>query len=371
VGLEEPLAAANLGLDPAHPTLPSLLREQGYRTALIGKWHLGMLPDYGPLRSGYDEFWGNRTGGIDYFTHENAGRGDLWDGDVPIEQAGYYTDLLAERSLAFLDARAREAAPWLLSLHFTAPHWPWEADDAAGRAESARIDAIPGVGGSSNLFHHDGGSMETYAAMVTALDAAIGRVLERLAALGMERDTVVVFTSDNGGERFSDTWPFTGRKTELLEGGIRVPLIVRWPGLAAPGSLSDAPVLSMDFLPTLVGAAGGAPDPDFPSDGIDIRTALSGGALPERTLFWRYKSNDQKAARRGRYKYLALGGNEFLFDIVADPLERGNLKARMPDRFAELRDAFAAWDAGMLSDPAASSYGVSPADTADRYRPGG
>src|SRR5690606_14289766 len=115
-GLEEPLQTAGLGLDPAHPTMPSLLREQGYHTALIGKWHMGLLPDYGPLKSGYDEFWGNRGGGVDYFTHAIAGQGDLWDGDVKIEQAGYYTDLLADRSIQFLDARAREPEkPWLLS----------------------------------------------------------------------------------------------------------------------------------------------------------------------------------------------------------------------------------------------------------------
>src|SRR5690606_30488059 len=117
-----------------------------------------------------------------------------------------------------------------------------------GRAESARLAELAGEPGL-NIAHYDGGDLETYAAMVTAMDANIGRILGRLAELGMEQDTVVVFTSDNGGERFSDNWPFTGIKTELLEGGIRVPFIVKWPGLAAPGSESDSPVLSMDFLP--------------------------------------------------------------------------------------------------------------------------
>lgn len=223
--------------------------------------------------------WASRpssSSAVDYFEHGYSDRGDLWDGDIRIDEAGYYTDMLAERSCEFLDARAAAAdKPWLLSLHFTAPHWPWEGPGDA--AEAQRVEG--------RLMHYDGGSLATYAQMVTSLDAAIGRVLERLAALGLDDDTVVVFTSDNGGERFSDNWPFTGMKSELLEGGLRVPMIVRWPGLATPGSTSEVPVLSMDILPTFVAAAGGAPDAAFPSDGRDWRPALSGATLPGRPLF--------------------------------------------------------------------------------------
>jgi len=358
-GLDEPLRG-DQGLDPAHPTLPSLLKAQGYHSALIGKWHMGGLPKHGPLQSGYDEFWGNRGGAIDYFSHGSSGdEPDLWDGDVRLEESGYYTDMLAERSLEYLDARSAEDKPWLLSLHFTAPHWPWQ-----GPGDQGESDRIAG-----NLFHYDGGSMEAYAEMVTALDAAIGRVLARLSELGMAEDTVVVFTSDNGGERFSDNWPFTGMKSELLEGGLRVPLIVRWPGVTRAGSTSDVPVLSMDFLPTLVAAAGGAPHPAFPSDGIDFRPALTGAALPDRPLFWRFGQNDQKAMRFGRYKYLSIGGNEFLFDVVADPLERANLKDREAATFADLRGRFQAWNGTMLTDPTARSYGFRPDQLPDHYAP--
>lgn len=369
VGMEEPISSPGLGLDPAHPTLPSLLRQQGYHTGLIGKWHLGSLPNFGPLQSGYDEFWGNRGGGVDYFTHKIAGRADLWDGDVEVEAIGYYTNLLGDRALEFLTGRASEPdKPWLLSLHFTAPHWPWEGNDALGQSESARLDVLP-AGSDLNISHFDGGTMDTYAAMVTNLDANIGRVLSKLAELGMDQDTVVVFTSDNGGERFADTWPFSGRKTQLLEGGIRVPLIVRWPGLTAPGSTSDVPVMSMDFLPTFVAAAGGAPDPALPPDGVDIRPALFGATLAERPMFWRYWDREQRALRRGQYKYLKINENEFLFDIVADPMERANLKGRMPDLFAALRAEWEAIDSQMLQDPAARSYGFSPAQLADHFGP--
>jgi arylsulfatase A-like enzyme len=364
VGLQEPLGTADVGLPGANesPTMPSLMRAAGYRTSLIGKWHMGSLPKYGPLKSGYDEFWGLYGGGVDYYRHDFGGNPDLWDGETRIEQAGYMTDLMADRTITTLERRAADRKPFFISLHFTAPHWPWEGPDAEGKAESDRL-------ARGNLMHYDGGTMATYAAMMRSLDANIGRVLARLGELGLEQDTIVVFTSDNGGERFSDTWPFTGRKTELLEGGLRIPAIVRWPGVVAPGTKSEAQIISMDWMPTFVAAGGGRLDPSSPPDGIDIAAALHGGALAERTLFWRFGSKNQRAARRGDYKYLSINGNEFLFDVVRDPLERGNLKARMPDRFAELKAAWEAWDAQMLHDPTAPSAGASPSLVPDRFAP--
>jgi arylsulfatase A-like enzyme len=364
IGLQEPLGQQDVGLPPEMPTVASLLRKQGYATSLIGKWHMGSLPKYDPLKSGYDEFWGLRGGGVDYYTHAYNGHLDLWDGDTKIEEAGYTTDLLADRAMVTLERRKREGKPFFISLHFTAPHWPWEGPDEEGKAESARIAASPNP---AAYFHFDGGKMETYAAMVRSLDANIGKVLAKLTELGMDQDTIVVFTSDNGGERFSDTWPFTGKKTELLEGGLRIPSIVRWPGVTVPNSTSDVPVMLMDWLPTFLAAAGGQPDPKYPTDGLDIRAALAGHALPDRTLYWRFKNHDQKAVRHGRMKYLSIGGNEFLFDVVADPLERANLKDRQPETFAALKQAFAAWNVGMLNDPKAPSYGFTSKELADHF----
>ena len=184
--------------------------------------------------------------------------------------------------------------------------------------------------------------------MVTRLDYQVGRVLDALAASGQAKNTIVVFTSDNGGERFSGTWPFSGRKTELLEGGLRIPAIVRWPGVTKAGSTSDAHMISMDWLPTFLAARGAAPDPARASDGIDIRPALLSGALPERTLFWRYKNHGQQAARRGKWKYLKIKDQSYLFDLDADPMERANLKAREAEVFKALAAAWTEWDAGML-----------------------
>ncbi|HEU4650122.1 MAG TPA: sulfatase-like hydrolase/transferase [Croceibacterium sp.] len=367
VGLQEPLGPADVGLPSSaeQPTMPSLMRDAGYATTLVGKWHMGSLPKYGPLKSGYDEFWGLYGGGVDYFTHGFGGNPDLWDGETRIEAAGYTTDLLADATIRTLERRKQDGKPFFISLHFTAPHWPWEGNDEEGRAESARIArGGPGIGG---IQHYDGGTLATYAKMMKSLDDNIGRVLARLAELGFDRDTIVVFTSDNGGERFSDTWPFTGKKTELLEGGLRIPAIVRWPGVVQAGSRSNERIISMDWLPTFVAAGGGQQSAAFPSDGTDIWPALAGGTLPARTLFWRYTNKQQRAALRGNYKYLKINENEFLFDVVADPLERGNLKLREPERFAELKAAWEQWDQGMLHDPAAASAGSTPDHLADHF----
>ena len=207
-----------LGLPPEHPTLPSLLQGAGYRTALIGKWHLGYAPHFGPLKSGYDSFFGPMSGGADYYTHcDSRGTHDLWLGEDEHHQDGYLTDLLSDRAVTWLGDAAPGAAqgdaPFFLSLHYTAPHWPWETRDDAALAEEIK----------DNLFHLHGGSIHRYQRMIHQMDEGIGRVMAALRQAGVERDTLVVFTSDNGGERFSDNWPLVGGKMDLTEGGIRVP----------------------------------------------------------------------------------------------------------------------------------------------------
>jgi len=353
IGLEEPLQGRAVGLPPAHPTLPSLLRDAGYRTALVGKWHLGDLPHYCPLKSGFQQFWGIRGGGVDYFTHELNGVNDLWDGATNIDRVGYLTDLLGDRAVSVLEDFSGTDAPFFLNLNFTAPHWPWEGPNDQAEAERLRAKA----GDPMPIQHWDGGDLATYAAMIGNLDANVGKVLAALGRLGLADNTLVVFTSDNGGERFSRMFPLTGRKTELLEGGLRVPVIVRWPAVAVPGSTSAAQVMTMDWLPTLLAAAGSAPDAAHPSDGIDIRPSIAGGDLPDRTLFWRFTHNAQQAARRGAHKLFAAGGHSFLFDVDADPMERANLKHRLPDTFAALQAAWHEWDATMLPpDPDAGQH---------------
>ena len=343
LGLEEPLAGkTDIGLPPEHPTLPSLLKRAGYGTTLIGKWHLGMPPAFGPSLSGYEHFWGIRTGAIDYYSHRNArGEHDLWDGDVAVHETGYLTEMLGERAVVAIDGYAAERRPFLLSLHFNAPHWPWEAP--GDEAESERL-----LG--SRLRHFDGGTQRTYARMVQCMDDQVGRVLAALDAHGIADETIVIFTSDNGGERFSDTWPFTGIKTELLEGGLRVPALLCWPAGLAAGVVSEQVAITMDWFPTLLAAAGVDPDPDHPPDGMNLLPMLTGGRAVPRTLFWRYKTNAQRAMREGDLKYLKIQDNTYLFNVVDDPRERANLKQLRAAEFSRMEAAWHAWNAAMLPE---------------------
>lgn len=235
LGLEEPLTGKPaVGLPAEHPTLPSLLKKAGYSSTLVGKWHLGALPKFGPLKSGYDHFYGFRGGAVDYFSHANGdAKEDLWDDDVLIHQAGYLTGLLGGHAVDVVNGYAKTGQPFLLSLHFNAPHWPWEAP--SDEAESERLRQ-PGSGG---LMDFDGGSQKTYQKMIEEMDRQIGRVLQALDANGLTENTIVIFTSDNGGERFADTWPFTGKKTELLEGGLRILAVISWPARIPLGRASE------------------------------------------------------------------------------------------------------------------------------------
>ena len=366
VGLEEPIAPATpkgIGLPPSHPTLPSLLKKAGYNTTLVGKWHLGFLPDFSPLKSGYDHFFGIYGCCADYFNHgRDASRSgeyayQLHEEEVPVERHGYMTNLLGDRAIQSIEGYARSKEPFLLSLHFTAPHWPWEGPD--DEAESKRL---------RNIRYRDGGTQATYAKMVQSLDANIGRVLQALDVHELAANTIVVFTSDNGGERFSNIWPFTGMKFELLEGGIRVPAIARWPGRIAGGSVSDQTMITMDWMPTLLAAGGTQPDAAHPSDGENLLPALGGAPSHSRTFHWRYKAGSQRAIRDGDWKYLRIAGNEFLFNVVQDPRERANLKNRRQDVFDRLKSNWETWNSTMLEERSRPATYTNTGDAmADHY----
>ena len=362
LGLEEPLAGSpDIGLPPDHPTLPSLLKKAGYGTSLIGKWHLGALPKFSPLKSGYDHFFGFRGGAVDYYSHiDPRHKHDLWDGDIEVNEVGYLTEVLGARAVDAVNSYAKSGQPFLISLHFNAPHWPWEAP--GDEAESKRV-------AGTSLRDFDGGTQKTYQRMIEAMDAQIGRVLEALDTNRLTENTIVIFTSDNGGERFADTWSFTGKKTELLEGGLRIPMVIAWPARIAPGRTSDQVAISMDWLPTLLAAAGAAPDPDYPPDGMNLLPALTGNAATvDRKLFWRYKANWQRAARVGNYKFLKILDNTYLFNVVEDPLERGNLKERDKDVYDSIVAEWQAWNASMLPEIAESfSESYTGAQLADHY----
>ena len=355
VGLEEPLTeprdlgekARTLGLPPEHPTIASLLKQSGYQTALIGKWHLGYLPNFGPVQSGFDEFFGIMTGAADFFTHKDmAGDPDLYEGKVPVERIGYTTEMLTQRAVKFISNRrkgAGSASPFYLSLQYTAPHWPWEGpqDESVSRALGRGYDGFTA-----------GGSLKTYAAMMKSLDDGIGEVLRALDRAGMTRNTLVIFTSDNGGERFSYNWPFRGQKFTLWEGGIRVPAIVRWPGVVPVNLVTQQAAITMDWTSTMLAAGNTKADAAYPLDGDDLLPVIRGTqTIYERTFFWR--NSNQDAALKGHWKYLKDGNQEYLFDLSVDEREQANYRELNPTRFAELRDEFKRWESTVLPRPPA------------------
>jgi arylsulfatase A-like enzyme len=373
---EEPISSkargnTTLGLPSVHPTLPSLLRQAGYATALVGKWHLGFEPNFGPLKSGYDEFFGPMSGGVDYFTHcDSRGVHDLWQSEKhnpsgnleELFETGYLTDLITARALDFVkrvtqtphspsasnsansadDAKAAAHKPFFLSLHYTAPHWPWETRDDAELAQEIK----------DNIFHLHGGNIHTYRRMIHHMDEGIGRIVQALRELGELDNTLIVFTSDNGGERFSDNWPLVGGKMDLTEGGIRVPYIAHWPAQIKPARVSDQHCLTMDWSATLLEAGGAQPAPDYPLDGQSLLGVLLQSDQFERPMFWRMNHRGQRAMRHGQWKYLRVDGHDYLFDLEADARERANLGKHQPQRLAAMRQAWEAWEATMPAIPA-------------------
>ncbi len=355
-GLNEPNVNIKPGeeLPKGTATVASLLRDSGYRTAFVGKWHVCKIPEFSPLHYGCDSFFGIGGGAADYFFHGGRPqKNEMYDGDKLVEEKGYLTDILADQAIKQIKAGGDK--PLFLSLHFNAPHWPWEGPEDSGHAEELKVLNDP-----------TGGSLETYAKMMVSMDQNIGRVLKALDEQGMSENTIVVFTSDNGGERYSNTWPLVGYKGELLEGGIRVPLIARWPGHIPAGSRSDQVMISMDTVPTFVAAAGGKAPADL--EGINLLPQLTENKPPvPRTLYWRMRAGDQAAVRDGDWKYLRLGGKEHLFDVRKDPRERAEQKTVNPEKFAELKAKWEKWKAGQLPYPA-KSYSESTASIyADRY----
>ena len=344
VGLQEPLTSnspEDIGLPPAHPTIASLLKGAGYDTALIGKWHLGWQPQFGPNRHGYDEFFGILSGAADYFTHVSPdARGprageDLWENLQPIERVGYLTDLLSDRAIDYVTRP--HTKPFYLSLHYTAPHSPWEGPEDAAIGHTAH--------GNGPMI--DGGSLKIYASMMKSMDAGIGRVLDALRRARLDSNTLVIFTSDNGGERYSFNWPFSFQKGYLWEGGLRVPAIVRWPGVIPAGRSTEQPAITMDWTATMLGVAETPGDPAHPLDGENLLSVCTGARAPyDRPLFWR--SRTRAAARFGKWKYLKEAATEQLFDLSIDPGEKTDLRLKHTDVFADLKNRYSAWNASVL-----------------------
>jgi arylsulfatase A-like enzyme len=340
VGLREPLdwssRDSTVGLTPDYTSFPTLLKKAGYQTYLIGKWHLGFSPAFSPIKNGFDEFFGYHGGGIDYVSHTDpSGKNDLYENDQPITKEGYMTDLLRDKAIEVI--RRHHDKPFFLSLLFSAPHWPWQAPG----------DPVYPLG---NDKWKAGGSPATYAGMVKSMDEAIGKILDVLDEEKLSGNTVVIFTSDNGGERFSYMGELTGSKMNLTEGGVKEPAFVRWPGKIPANTVTDQLAITMDWTATILALAKAKVDPGFPLDGIDLMPVCTGKKKSfSRTFYWRlFQRTKQKAILEDNWKYLKDEKGEYLFDVSKDPGEKNNLREKENSVFERLKQKYAEWEKTIL-----------------------
>lgn len=337
VGLYEPLTGRDsiYGLSPDYPSVASLLKDQGYETALIGKWHLGFLPVYSPIKNGFEYFFGFHSGAADYFSHKGEGKNpDLYENDKPVREKGYLTELFTQKAVSFL--KNPHIKPFFLTLNYNAPHWPWQ-----GPEDKAYPDTMD---------FRRGGSPAIYAAMMKSLDEAVGTLMKAIDEAGLASNTLIIFTNDNGGERYSNNGIFSKDKSTLWEGGIRVPAFVRWPGKISAGRTTSQAAITMDWTATILAASGGKASPDFPLDGINLLPICEGNK-PEvdRIFYWRtFQRKKQKAMREGKWKYLQDDQAEYLFDLKSDPGETKDIKSTNAEIFQRMKQKYADWERKML-----------------------
>ncbi|MEX2261002.1 MAG: sulfatase-like hydrolase/transferase [Bryobacteraceae bacterium] len=350
-GSPEREAQVNFGLPQSETIIPQYLKPAGYRSAAIGKWHLGVRPGYHPLERGFDEFFGFLEGGNSYITPKTPGgravetedgnanipekrRALLLRGNHTVEDHRYLTDAFAEEAVGFIDRNKRQ--PFFLYLAFNAVHTPLHATELY-------LDRFRTI---RNERHR------MLAAMTSAMDDAVGAVLRRLRDNGLERDTLVVFLSDNGCPVTTGAGtnrPLNGEKCTYYEGGIRVPFVARWPGRLPEGKVYSEPVVSRDILPTFLSAAGIDAPQGVRFDGVDLIPYLNGTrqGAPHEALFWR--AGQARAVRQGPWKLLEFGERySKLYNLTSDIGEKTDVSARHPEVVKRLRDAWRAWSARMM-----------------------
>ncbi|MFO0442393.1 MAG: sulfatase, partial [bacterium] len=338
-----------LGLPLSEITLAQRMKAAGYATGAFGKWHLGFKDEYNPVNRGFDEYFGELLGHCDYYGHAYYdGTYAMRDGLKPVKQEGYFTDLINDRAAKFIREHAKQ--PFFLYVPHLAVHAPFQPPDAP---------QTPVV--TKDSMHH--GSRAIYKAMVERIDQGVGMILAELEKQGLSENTLVVFSSDNGGERYSRNAPLFHHKATVWEGGIRVPCLMRWPAKLPKGKTTSQMAITMDLHATFLAAArcvvpasagseppkGGTTNDEKPLDGIDLVPLLTSDAKPiDRTFFWRIDRSNrkQKAIRHGKWKYINDGNKmDLLFDLEADIGERTNLGYQHPEILEDLKSRLKAWEA--------------------------
>jgi arylsulfatase A-like enzyme len=343
-------APASQGLVATGRSLPQLLKNNGYRTALIGKWHLGYSKETSPGAHGFEYFFGLKSGLIDYYQHtDQSGNHDLYENDEPAHVAGYSTDLFTDRTIAFIEKNA--GSPFFVELAYNAAHWPFQVPD------------MPSVAPGNARFvqpQEQASTRADYVKILERADQGVGRILAALEKRGLTRNTLVIFTNDNGGEWLSRNAPLFHKKQTVWEGGIRVPLLMKWPGHIPANRTTSQVGIVMDLTATIAAATGSPVPPDARLEGINLLPLVQAGAKPvERTLFFRYtlQTRRQRAVRQGGWKLMIDGPNNMLFDLAADPGERNDLAAARQDIVAKLFPLLGAWESDVDAEAKATAGG--------------
>ena len=330
-----------IGLPASQPGIAKMLKAAGYATGAFGKWHLGYDDEFNPVQHGFDEYFGELLGHADYYRHiYYDGTYALRDGLEISKAEGYLTDLINRRAAAFVDKHADE--PFFLYVPHLAVHAPFQPP---GRPDPK---VTP-----ENMLH---GSREIYKAMLERVDDGVGMILQKLAEHGLTENTLIVFSSDNGGERWASNLPLFHHKATLWEGGIRVPCVMCWPAKLPAGKVISQPAITMDLTATFIAAAGASPPKDYELDGMNLLPLLTAKQPKpvERTFYWRIDRSNRKmrAIRHGKWKYIDDGGTmDLLFDLEADISERKNLCYQKHEIVQDLKERLKAWEAEMAAEP--------------------
>jgi arylsulfatase A-like enzyme len=327
-----------LGMDLREVMISQVLKQAGYTTGAVGKWDGGRARRFLPLQRGFDFYYGFANTGIDYYTHERYGVPSIFRGNEQTEadKGIYVTDVFRREAAQFL--RRSSGKPFFLYVAFNAPHAASNLQKDGVQAPDKYVKMYPKLDPNAKL--------TKYLAAVTCMDEAIGELLDALREAGLERDTLVIFHSDNGGSGNGGNAPLRGAKSTMWEGGLRVPFIARWPGVLPAGRVADDFLTSLEIFPTLVAAAGASPPPGIVLDGFDMLPVLKGGKpSPRSEMFWERRSD--RAARVGSFKWVQQGNASGLFDLARDPGEKTDLSQSQPEVLARLKSRFDAWKQAM------------------------
>jgi arylsulfatase A-like enzyme len=333
------------GMDTREVLIPRLLKKAGYTSGIFGKWDLGQLRRFLPLQRGFDEFYGFTNTGIDYWTHERYGVPSMRRGNKPTteDKGTYATDLFRREAIRFIGKYRTN--PFFCYIPFNAPH-------GASNLERPR----PGVQAPLDYIREHYGGYDPkdansrkarrirYMAAITYMDEAVGQIMQLLDEYKMTDNTLVIFLSDNGGSRgTADNGPLRGGKSHLFEGGIRVPCIVRWPGVIPRGTTCDEFLTAMEIFPMLCRAAGIRPPDGVVLDGFDMTPVLAGKKKsPRKEMFWQRRGD--RAARVRNWKWVESSRGSGLFDLAKDIGEQQDLSKERPDVLRMVKSRFAAWE---------------------------